>query len=127
MLARSEESASLLCFSDDRHRHWRPWQWYMLRAAPWCAYAGHDRDRHQDRRGDEQRPGRTGRLPHGRPHQDPADLDSPDWQVRRALVLADWPRLRRRFTAESAREINNAALLSTLSEALVEFAMRHRS
>ena len=52
---------------------------------------------------------------------------SPDWQVRRALVLADWPRLRRRFTAESAREINNAALLSTLSAALVEFAMRHRS
>ena len=70
MLARSEESASLLCFSDNRHRHWHPWQ---------------------------------------------------------ALVLADWPRLRRRFTAESAREINNAAILSALSEALVEFAMRHRS
>src|SRR6516162_6644275 len=99
MLARSEESASLLCFSDDRHRHWRPWQWYMLRAAPWCAYAGHDRDRHQDRRGDEQRPGRTGLLPHGRPHQDPADLVFPR--------LAGPPRARPRRLAALAAAVHS--------------------
>ena len=52
---------------------------------------------------------------------------SPDWQVRRVVVLADWPRLRRRFTEESAQEINDAALLSVLSEALVEFVTRRRS
>ena len=79
-------------------------------------------------RGDEQRPGRTGLLPHGRPHQDPADLVFPR--------LAGPPRARPRRLAALAAAVHsrigagdqhNAALLSTLSEALVEFAMRHRS